>query len=527
LEDITILKNAHIYPSASRSKNFNWLAISGEKIISAGAGDVYSELEKRAARSYDLDGKTVLPGFTDAHIHLEKYAYSLDQVDCETKQLDDCLERIRSAALYANPGDWIRGHGWNQNEWGRFGTLSELDLVAPDNPVYLTAKSLHAAWVNSRALTECNIQIESGDIPRENIGLNPDGTMNGILYEDAMTLVSENIPRPTIEETVTGIERAQTHLLHYGITSVHDFDGQRCLQAIQELRRSGKQQIRVIKNLQKNQMDAAEMLGLQSGFGDDWIRIGHLKLFADGALGPQTAAMIHPYEAQPENSGMLLLDQEEITNLGRRALNMGFPLSVHAIGDRACRTVIGAFLQLKSEGLNPPLPHRIEHLQIVHPSDLEFLPDANITISMQPLHAPSDHPTAERYWGQRSRWSYAWNSVMETGSLLLFGSDAPVESPDPLKGIYAAITRKLATEDQASPTWIPEECLDLEAALKAYTLNPPAAVGCANHLGRLEPGYLADLIVLEGDPFQSSIADLLSLEVQGVMTGGVWRFLES
>jgi predicted amidohydrolase YtcJ len=526
LEDTTILTNARIYPSASRDEIVNWLVISGEKIIGTGADDVSIELQRRASRSYDLNGRTVLPGFTDAHIHLEKYAYSLDQIDCETESLEECLERIRSAARDATPGKWIRGHGWNQNDWGRFGTLSELDTVAPENPVYLTAKSLHAAWVNTRALAECNHLIESEAFPDSQIGRSPDGTPNGILFEDALPLFSEGIPRPSLEETVAALERAQTQLLHYGITSIHDFDGQRCMNALQELRRGGKQQIRVIKNLQKDQLDAAEVLGLQSGFGDDWIRIGHLKLFADGALGPQTAAMIKPYNTQPENSGMLLLDQEEITNLGRRAISMGFPLSVHAIGDRACRTVIGAFLQLSSEGLETFLPHRIEHLQIVHPADLESLPDANITISMQPLHAPSDHPTAERYWGERSRWAYAWNSVIETGSLLLFGSDAPVESPDPFKGIYAAITRKLATEDSTSPTWIPEECLDLEDAIQAYTLNPPAAVGCADRLGRLEPGYLADLIVLGRDPFEDPAVQLPNLEVQGVMTGGAWRFLE-
>ncbi|MGD8865305.1 MAG: amidohydrolase [Anaerolineales bacterium] len=524
MKDKFLIKNAIIYPAAAKTKVYQCLVVSDGEIIAAGDNQLSKDWESRVSASYDLEGCVVFPGFTDAHIHLEKYAYSLDQVDCETSSVEACLERIQAATSSASPGSWIRGHGWNQNTWGRFGTLDELDAITPDHPVYLTAKSLHAAWCNSVALNVCD--IDRSNFPGGRIGTNPDGSLNGILFEDAMKLVSENIPRPTLSETIALIRKAQDQLLHFGITSIHDFDGQRCFSALQELQRSGELNIRVVKNIQREQLDAIEMLGLRSGFGNQWLSIGHLKLFADGALGPQTAAMLEPYENQPENMGLLLLDRDQVVSIGRRAIENGLPLSVHAIGDQACQTVIKALMDLDSIDQEPHLPHRIEHLQIVHPADLEYLSEANITISMQPLHAPSDHPTADRFWGERSRWAYAWQSVLRTGSLLVFGSDAPVETPDPFQGVYAAVDRKLISEDPSSPTWIPEERIDLQAALESYMVKPHSAVGWDHQLGQLEEGYLADLIVLDQDPYAIPSTDLHQIKVKGAMTGGIWSFLE-
>jgi predicted amidohydrolase YtcJ len=294
---------------------------------------------------------------------------------------------------------------------------------------------------------------------------------------------------------------------------------------MKELRSKEDKELRYdLKNIQKEQLEAAEILGLRTGFGNSWLAIGHLKLFSDGALGPQTAAMLQAYEEQPENTGILLLDHDEITTIGKRAIENGMSLSVHAIGDLACQTVIKAFVDLDASHEKPGLPHRIEHLQIVHPADLEYLTDTKITISMQPLHAPSDHPTADQFWGERTRWAYAWRSVLKTGSLLIFGSDAPVESPDPFQGLYAAVERKLAVEQPSSPTWIPEECISLQDALKAYIINPPGAVGWEQQLGRLEEGYFADLVVLDRDPYNIPANELPHIKVEATMTGGTWRF---
>ncbi|MDF1498955.1 MAG: amidohydrolase [Anaerolineales bacterium] len=526
MKPITLIKNARIYPACIRGQTYDCLVISDSEILDAGDASLESEWESHADHIFDLRGHTILPGLTDAHIHLEKYAHSLSQIDCETTSLDICLEHVADAARHALPGEWIRGHGWDQNAWGRYGTLEELTAAAPENPVYLTAKSLHAAWVNLAALALCDVDDHDNVSTSDRVGHDSDGKLNGLLFEDAMKLVSEKIPRPGAEQTRKSISRAQERLLGYGITSVHDYDGSRCFSALQELHRAGELHIRVTKNIQKDQFQSAIDLGMQSGFGGDWLRIGHLKLFTDGALGPQTAAMLAPYESQPENNGILLLSQDEIIEIGRSASTAGFPLTIHAIGDRACRTVIDALHSLQEEIPAPAVPHRIEHLQIVHPADLENLSGANITISMQPLHAPSDHLTADRYWGERTRWAYAWRSVQSTDSLLIFGSDAPVETPDPWLGLYAALTRKLASEDPETPTWVPEECLDLQTALEAYSVNPPIAVGCGDHFGRLEKGYQADLIVLDQDPYEIAHAAIPSLNVLGAMTGGIWRHLD-
>lgn len=526
MDKLTLLKNARIYPRCTRGETCSTLVISGSKILHVGDGSITNPWQSQADEIIDLEGRTILPGITDAHIHLEKYALSIKQVDCETSTVEGCLDRLRAAARSSPPGSWIRGHGWDQNRWGRFGSLEEIDAASPKNPVYLTAKSLHAGWANSLALHECDLKAPIRPIAGGHMGTEPDGRLNGLLFEEAMKLVSDKIPRPSAEQIRASIEEAQDRLLRYGITSVHDFDGQRCFSALQELRRSANLRIRVVKNIQKAQLAAVQSVGLQSGFGDDWLRIGHLKLFADGALGPQTAAMLEPYEMQPDNQGILLLDQDEIYDIGREAFHAGLPLTVHAIGDRACRAVIRAFMVLEKEGAAAPLPPRIEHLQVVHPADFEDLAGANITVSMQPLHAPSDRPTAERYWAERSRWSYAWNAVTQTGSLLIFGSDAPVETPDPWKGLYAAVTRKLKDDDPDAPDWVPEERIDLETALKAYTVNPPIAIGMADRLGQLTTGYLADLILLDQDPFSIAPTELPNMNVLGAMTGGEWRVLE-
>ena len=526
MKEIILLTNGKIYPSATPESLYSSLVIGGGTLLEAGGERLAAEWRDQASEVFDLDGRIVLPGFTDSHIHLEKYAHSLNQIDCETASLEECLDRVAAAASSASPGNWIRGHGWNQNTWGRYGTIAELNTVAPDNPVYLTAKSLHAAWINQEALDRSNFRLDSGSIYGAKIGRDHKGSPNGILYEGAMKLVADHIPDPTRTETYNAIDRAQSVLLRYGITAVHDFDGQSCFAALQELHQHRKLNIRVAKMIQGDQFEAALQLGLRTGFGDDWLHIGHLKLFSDGALGPQTAAMIEPYEFQIDNRGILMLSEQDIIRTGSRASESGIPLAIHAIGDLACRTVVNGYTALKPLIPTPSLPHRIEHLQIMHPSDLESLPGSGLTISMQPLHAPSDRTTADHFLGGRTRYSYAWRSVLETGLLLIFGSDAPVESPNPFLGIYAALTRKLELEDPDEPVWTPEECIDLEHALRAYTVNPPQAVGRGGTQGRLEPGFAADLIVLEKDPYELDDKVIPAIKPSGVMTGGVWRFRE-
>ena len=268
-------------------------------------------------------------------------------------------------------------------------------------------------------------------------------------------------------------------------------------------------------------------LGIRSGLGDDFLRIGSLKAFADGALGPRTAAMLQPYADDPSNRGMLFLDREELAEHGRQAVEHGISLAVHAIGDRANHEVLSALEQIRGferqRGISP-LRHRIEHVQIIHPEDVHRLASLNIIASMQPIHATSDMLMADRYWGERSNLAYAWRSQLDQGATLAFGSDAPVRSPNPFWGLHAAITRQRADGSPSADGWYPAQRLSLLEAIRAYTTAAAYTAGLETRLGKLTPGFLADLIVLPSDPFELEPNQIRDLRPVSTMVAGNWVF---
>jgi predicted amidohydrolase YtcJ len=503
------------------------ILIEGDQIIGVGNDREMDDLAIPTTARVDLAGKTVLPGLCDAHIHLEKYAQSLDLVDCETDTLEECLQNIHSRASQTPIGQWIRGHGWNQNRWSRFGTTQDLDRVAPHHPVYLTAKSLHAGWANSLALRNCGVTTETRSPDGGSIQKNSNGDLTGILFEAAMKLIQDKIPPPSIEDLVETMLAAQDSLWRVGITTLHDFDGATCFQALQIMRERKKLGLRVVKNVRTEEVEHAIGLGLRTGFGDQWIRIGSLKYFADGALGPHTAAMFEPYDGEANNYGILFLDQEQLFEIAVQAVENGFSIAVHAIGDRANHEMLDAFERLRhyerTEGL-PPLRHRLEHLQVMHPNDLQRAAECDIIASMQPIHATSDMDAANRYWSDRVQYAYAWRSQIDAGATLAFGSDAPVESPNPFWGIHAAVTRQRLDGSPGKKGWIPDQRLSLLEALHGYTRGPAYAAGMETLLGELSPHRLADLIVLQTDPFELPVQDLAELSPLGTMVAGIWRY---
>ena len=524
-----LLTRGKIHRRAEDRSTVEALLVLGGRVLAVG-----SEAELRQEWTgpldvFDLKGRTVLPGLCDAHLHLEKYARAVGMIDCETPTRRACLERVSQRAGAARPGEWILGHGWNQNSWDGHGTAAELDAAAPDNPVYLTAKSLHAAWVNRRALNLAGIDSMTPDPPGGAILRDDHGESTGILLEAAMARVAERIPEPTPDTVAEEIRRVQTELWRVGITAVHDFDGPRCLQALQTLHTQNALHLHVLKSIPVEFLEQAVALGLRSGFGDDWIRIGHVKIFADGALGPRTAAMLQAYEGEPENLGMLLVDREGILEAGIAAARGGLPLAIHAIGDRANHEVLEGLAALRryeqEQGL-PRLRHRVEHVQVLHADDVPRLAELGLTASMQPIHATSDMPMAERFWGRRSRFAYAWHSQLGHGALLAYGSDAPVESPNPFLGLHAAVTRRRADGSPGPDGWIPEERLRLEDALRGFTAGPAEVAGLAGRIGRLDQGAFADLILLDRDPYEISPDDLASLLPVATMVAGEWVFRE-
>ena len=257
-----------------------------------------------------------------------------------------------------------------------------------------------------------------------------DGTATGLLLETAMEIVRDFVPNPTGEQLADMMAEAQALALKSGITMIHDFDEPSCLVALQILRERGDLGLRVVKQINQRWLDAALASGIRGNFGDDWIRIGALKLFADGALGPKTALMFDPYESEPDNYGMTLVDKEEMVEYVSRASQCGLPSSVHAIGDKAVHDVLDVFESVRREEAARGEPvssrrHRIEHVQIIHPQDVARLAELDVIASMQPIHATSDMAMADRYWGARSQYAYNPRLQLDQGARIAFGSDAP------------------------------------------------------------------------------------------------------
>jgi predicted amidohydrolase YtcJ len=502
------------------------IAINGDQIIAVGKSDEINELAGPETEVVHLEGRTVLPGLVDGHIHLEKYALNLEKIDCEVPSLDQCLDIIRQHAKVTPPGEWILGHGWNQNEWHRYGNKKDLDAITTDHPIYLTAKSLHAAWVNTRALTAAGI---NGDTPyqgRGQIVRDTAGEPTGILYEDAMKLVSEIIPTLPPAVLAQALLNAQENLWKFGITGIHDFDSSLCFRALQILRDQALLGLRILKTIPKKDFESALELGVQTNFGDTWLRVGGVKLYADGALGPRTASMLAPYMEEPHNVGMLLLDEDEMLELSKRAVLGGISLAVHSIGDRANRQVLDVFETLRkfeSEHGLTHLRHRIEHAQLLHPDDIPRFAKLGITASMQPFHAPSDMHMAEKHWGKRVRHAYAWRSLLQAGTSLVFGSDSPVEVPNPFLGIHAAITRQRTDGSPGKDGWVPEERLDLHDILRCYTQTPAEVAGMQMETGSIRENFLADLVVLDQDPYRCEPLAIAEIVPVGTMVGGIWR----
>jgi predicted amidohydrolase YtcJ len=481
------------------------------------------------AEVLDLHGRCVLPGLTDAHLHFKWFAESLRAVDVETATLEEAVSRVAERAGASPTGAWVTGSGWNHNVWGAgaFPDSRALDRAAPRNPVCLEAKNGHALWVNSLALQKAGIGLETRDPDGGQIVHTREGTPSGILLENAMRLVQAVIPRPTPRELAVLMLDAQAAAHSAGLTGIHDFDNTLAGEAFQEMEARGELRLRVMKGIPHEQLSAAVSLGLRSGFGGERLTMGPVKMFADGALGPQTAWMIAPYEST-WSVGISRLTDSQLFDDILRANAAGLSCAVHAIGDAACRVVLDAFERAAvHRGFGAAagqqgsrLRNRIEHAQLLHPDDFARFSRLGIVASMQPLHATSDMIIAERYWGERCRCAYAWKSLLDAGAALAFGSDCPVEVCSPLAGIHAAVTRRRADGSPGNDGWHPEQRLTVAQAVHAYTLGAAYASGRESELGSVSAGKRADLTVLDADIFSIEPHEIREMKVAATIVGG-------
>ncbi|GAB4527712.1 MAG: amidohydrolase [Anaerolineae bacterium] len=486
------------------------LAIRDGRILAVGEDDEILRLARPHTRRIGLGHRRVLPGLTDSHIHFYEWALNRRGLSLSgTVSLADVRERVRQAVAQAGRGRWILGQGWNQDTWPhpRLPDRADLDDVAPDNPVILWRVDLHLAWVNSLALQLAGITADTPDPDMGVIDRDESGRPTGILREMAVNLVRRLVPQPTLAETEQAMQRAMADIHRLGLTGVHDMrimggaDGPPAFRAWQRLRAEGKLNLRVWMMLPSERLDEVITLGLRTGFGDRYLRVGGIKLFADGATGPRTAWMLEPFA--DAGAGMPLTPMKEIARIIARAHQNGISTAIHAIGDRAVRELLDVFAEVlpRQEGDGRPLsPHRIEHVQHSHPSDLKRLAPLGLVASAQPIHATDDMNMVEQACGERAAWAYAFREMLSAGSVLAFGSDCPVASPNPFWGIHAAVTRQ--RRDGTPPGgWYPAQRLTVAEAVWGYTMGPAYASGQTNLQGSLSPGKLADLIVLDRDIF--------------------------
>ncbi|MGB3715763.1 MAG: amidohydrolase [Candidatus Promineifilaceae bacterium] len=531
-----VLYNGQVHTLDPAEPKCSAIAISGNEIVGTGTDSLAMALSNDQGRKIDLNGRCVIPGLVDTHLHFESYALSLQRVDLtDVPDLDTALATIKEEADKNDNDGWIQGRGWNQALWpgGHFPAANDLDQIVPNRPILLNHRSGHAAWANTKAmqiakLNEVNVDPQGGAIQRDDLG-----RPTGILFEKAMKLISDCVPKPSVTEVSDAMGEAQKRCLRAGLTGFHDFDGRRCFLALQELRNNSALQLRVVKNIPVERLHHALGVGINSGFGDDWIRIGSVKLYADGALGPRTASMIASYEGEKDNLGLIVTDKEEMIALVRDASQHGLSVAVHAIGDKANHDVLDVFEEVARENLaknfdqrfpSPPLRHRIEHAQLLHPEDISRFASIGVIASMQPIHATADMEMVELHWGDRSRYAYAWRSIIDSGATFAFGSDAPVEAIEPLTGIHAAVTRQRVDGAPGAEGWIPEQRITIQEAVAGYTIGAAIASNRMDYMGTISKGNLADLTILERDIFGIHPNEIPSVGVAGTIVDGQVKY---
>jgi len=494
------------------------LAVADGTIVAVGDGPEVLALRGPATQVLDLGGRTAVPGLIDAHVHLLAFGLSLGQVDLsEAASIDAAVVAVASAHE-EQPDGWLLGRGFHPGRWPRWPTSADLDAVVGDRPVALRAHDGHSVWVSSAALRLAGVTASAQPPAGGAILRDASGEPIGVLQERAIELIDEAIGPPTPEQVDAALARAVRRCAEVGLAGVHVVEGRDSFAGIQRLRERGKLTLRVQANLWRDGFDAALALGLRTGLGDEWLRIGGLKLFADGALGSRTALMLEPYDGEPRNRGVAVLTREELIDYAERAASNGIALVVHAIGDLANRHVLDALARAR-EVAGPELRHRIEHAQIVHPDDVPRFAKLGVVASMQPTHATTDVDLADRYWGERSTHAYAWRSMLDAGVPLAFGSDCPVEPIDPLHGIFAAVTRQ--RRDGTPPGgWYPEQRLTVEEAVRAFTLGAAYAAGEEATKGSLSVGKVADLTVLSRDIFAVAPSEIFGTEAVMTIVGG-------
>ncbi len=523
--DTTLVTNVNGYTlNAQRQlQQFTALQFTDDHIDRLFAAD--DRLPESVDQVIDGQGRTLIPGLVDSHGHVLNYGLSLLRVDLTgTGTEQEAAQRVADFAATNPELEWIQGRGWNQVLWDKnsFPGAASLDAVVTDRPVWLSRVDGHAAWANSAAMELAGITRQTEDPDGGQIIRDADGNATGVFVDNAMGLVRQHIPDLTAEETRYALTTAMEGLAGYGLTSVHDAGvGSSTIQAYKELVSDGPMPIRV------NVMIAVrdenyELLLSQGRFAspDDTLSINSVKIVADGALGSRGAALIDDYSDMPGHRGLLLLDPERLEYFMRRAMNAGFQVNTHAIGDNANMIVLDNYQQLIEESGSRDLRHRVEHAQVLRYEDILRFAELGVIPAMQATHATSDKNMAQDRLGEvRIQGAYAWRKLLDAGAIIANGSDFPVESPNPFFGLHAAITRQ-DQNNEPPGGWFPEESMTREEAFASFTIDAAYAGHQESIIGSLEPGKKADFILIDRDLFAVPASEIWQTEVLQTWVNG-------
>ena len=486
------------------------IAIHKDRIVAVGTTDEISPLIGPNTLVTDLEGMTVLPGFIDCHIHLIQYGLGFNSLDLRgVRSIDELKKRV--AARSKDDIDWVLGRGWDQEKFAerRYPTRHDLDEASPTKPVLLRRICGHVCVANSVALKRAGIDERSGEPPGGVIDRDTAKAPTGILRENAIDLLYAAVPAPSMRDFEKATLTACQDALKAGLTSVHCIiNSELELRALLKLRSEDRLSLRFYVLLPSDHLSAAKKLGVQTGFGDEWIRLGAIKLFSDGSLGARTAALEASYEDDPSNRGVTVYRQEELDELVGDAQLAGFQVAIHAIGDRASRMALESLAKATNQ-TQRDLRHRIEHASVLDHDLISEFGELGVIASVQPHFVVSDFWLEQRLGRERASLSYPFASLARMGVRVVAGSDCPVEPLAPLQGIAAATTRSDS-----------DEAITVEAAIALYTRNAAYASFEENLKGTIEPGKYADLVALRTDPREIAPSTIPEIQVLFTMVGG-------
>lgn len=521
-----IVTNARIYTIDQNRPVVDAMAIRNGRIVATGPSRLIGAMKGASTQVLDLGGKTVVPGMIDAHVHLMGLGQGLRTVDLRgSTSYEEVIARVVERAKVTPPGQWILGRAWDQNDWAdtRFPTHEKLSAAVPTHPVFLVRVDGHAALANAAAMKAAGLTAAAKDPFGGQILRDERSAPTGVFIDRAQGLVARAIPPASREEMRAAAVAATQEMNRWGLTSVHDAGvGREAIDVFEEVAKEGKFSVRNYVMTANDDSTIAHYLrrGPQANLYDGRLWIKAIKISADGALGSRGAALLEPYGDDPKNTGLSLVPPGRVKAVSEQALERGFQVNVHAIGDRANRTVLDEFeAALKA---HPTADHRfrIEHAQIIHPDDIPRFAQLGVIPSMQ-----ASHQTSDMYWAgnrlgqQRLLGAYAWRSLLNSGVIIPNGSDLPVEKTNPLISFHSSVSRQ---DDNNWPAggWFPEQRMTREEALKSMTIWAAWAAFMEREVGSLEAGKYADFVVLDQDIMRVPVELILQTRVLSTWLGG-------